>query len=91
MKQRKQNGIRQDEMTSSERLEALLQGKPIDRVPITNFGMREFSALNLGYTIADSYIDPEKSLYAQMCTMEQYGFQLEPNLGYASYGAWEFG
>ncbi|MBW1998421.1 MAG: uroporphyrinogen decarboxylase family protein [Deltaproteobacteria bacterium] len=84
-------GIRQDEMTSGERLEALLAGKPIDRIPITNFGMREFSAINVGYTIAESYTDPEKSVYAQVCTMEQYGFQLEPNLAYASYGAWEFG
>jgi len=91
MNQGKTIGIRQDEMTSAERLGALIDGKPIDRVPITNFGMREFSALNVGYTIADSYCDPEKSVYAQVRTMEQYGFQLEPNLAYASYGAWEFG
>ena len=91
MNQGKTIGIRQDAMTSAERLDSLLEGKPIDRVPITNFGMREFSALNLGYTIADSYCDPEKSVYAQARTMEQYGFQLEPNLAYASYGAWEFG
>jgi len=83
--------MRQDEMTSKERLEALLEGRSIDRVPLTNFSMREFSALNVGYTIADAYTDPEKSVYAQACTMEQYGFQIEPNLSYASYGAWEFG
>jgi uroporphyrinogen decarboxylase len=91
MKKGKTIGIRQDEMTSARRLKALLEGKPIDRIPITNFGMREFCALNLGYTIADSYMNPEKSVYAQTCTMEQYGFQLEPNIAYASYGAWEFG
>lgn len=85
------SGLRQDEMTSAERMDALLKGKPIDRIPLTNFGIREFCARNVGYAIADAYNDPEKSFSAQVWTMEQYGFQIEPNLAYASYGAWEFG
>jgi len=85
------SGLRQDEMTSAERMEALLKGKPIDRVPLLLFASLGFCGRNVGYSFATMYDDPEKSFQAQLWTMEQYGFQIEPNLGYASYGAWEFG
>jgi len=87
----KMSGLRQDEMTSEERMDALIKGKPVDRVPLLLFGGQGFCARNLGYPFAAMYSDPEKSFQAQLLTMEQYGFQIEPNLGYASYGAWEFG
>jgi uroporphyrinogen decarboxylase len=81
---------RQDEMNSAERIEALLKGKPLDRVPFLSF-ILGFCAKNVGYPVATIYSDPEKSFQAQLWTREQYGYDSEPFYGYASYGGWEFG
>lgn len=82
--------IKPDKMTKAERLEALLSGKPVDRVPLFPF-LLGFCAKNLGYPTSTIYNDPEKSFDAQVKTMEQYGFDWGPIYGYASYGTWEFG
>ena len=75
---------------SRERITALLQGKPIDRVPLFPF-ILGFCAKNVGLPISTIYSDPEKSFDAQRKTHEQYGFDWGPIYGYASYGTWEFG
>jgi len=85
------SGLRQDEMTSAERMDALIKGKPIDRVPFFLYNSWGFCARNVGYTTGDMYSDPEKCFQAKLWTMEQYGSQVAPSLSYASYGAWEFG
>ena len=77
-------------MTPSERLKALLNGEPLDRVPFLSF-ILGFCAKNVGYPVATIYNDPEKSFRAQVWTREQYGYDSEPFYGYASYGGWEFG
>jgi len=77
-------------MTPAERIEALLKGKPLDRVPMFSF-ILGFCARNVGYPVATIYSDPEKSFRAQVLTREQYGYDSEPFYGYASYGGWEFG
>lgn len=77
-------------MTKEERIEAILSGKSVDRVPLFPF-LLGFCAKNLGHPISTIYSDPEKSFDAQMKTMEQYGFDWGPIYGYASYGTWEFG
>jgi uroporphyrinogen decarboxylase len=79
-----------DPMAPSERLKALIDGKPVDRVPFLSFTLG-FCAKNVGYPISTIYSDPEKSLQAQIYTREQYGYDSEPFYGYASYGGWEFG
>ena len=81
---------RQDEMTASERVEALLNGKRVDRVPLFQF-ILGFCARNVGFSLASIYNDPEKSFLAQLWTQEQYGYDSDPFYGYASYGGWEFG
>ena len=81
---------KQDRMTSKERLEALLDGRKIDRVPFYHF-LLGFCARNVGYPIAVMYSDPQKSFQAQAWTFEQYGIDGGPDYGYASYGGWEFG
>jgi len=82
-------------MSAAERLNALLVGKTIDRVPFSPFdlscGVGWFSARNVGYPIASVYNDPEKSFWAQVWTQEQYNYDGSPIFGYASYGGWEFG
>ena len=77
-------------MTSNERLEALLKGEQLDRVPFLSF-ILGFCARNVGYPVATIYSDPLKSFRAQMLTREQYGYDSEPFYGYASFGGWEFG
>jgi uroporphyrinogen decarboxylase len=85
-----QRNRRQDQMTPEERLKALLEGKPVDRVSLYPF-ILGFSARNVGYPLYTIYSDPKKSFEAQSWTQEQYGFDWGPVYGYASYGTWEFG
>ncbi|MDP2931836.1 MAG: uroporphyrinogen decarboxylase family protein, partial [Chloroflexota bacterium] len=73
-----------------ERVNMLLNGEKVDRVPFHNF-ILGFCARNVGYPVAAMYNDPEKSFQAQLWTLEQYGFDGSPDFGYASYGGWEFG
>ena len=77
-------------MASLDRVNALLAGQKVDRVPLYHFVLG-FCAKNVGYPIASMYNDPEKSYMAQLWTFEQYGIDGGPDFGYASYGGWEFG
>ena len=77
-------------MVQLQRLQALLNGQKVDRVPLYHF-MLGFCAKNVGYPLYYMYTDPEKSFQAQLWTFEQYGIEGGPDFGYASYGGWEFG
>jgi uroporphyrinogen decarboxylase len=81
---------RQDRMTSQERIAALYNRQPVDRVPFVHRGYG-FSARNVGYPIADIYENPFKSFEAQTWTAEMYGSDATPWYTFVSYGAWEFG
>jgi uroporphyrinogen decarboxylase len=82
--------FREDGMTSEERIEALLHGDRIDRVPFCSFTLG-FNCINVGYSIADYFNNPKKSCESFEWTSDQYNFDKLPILGYASNGAWEFG
>lgn len=73
-----------------ERIQNILAGKSVDRVPIFPF-LLGFCARNVGYPISTIYNDAEKSFKAQLRTLEQFNFDWGPIYGYASYGNWEFG
>ncbi len=73
-----------------ERVTALLNRQPVDRVPLFPF-ILGFCARNVGYPIATIYNDAEKSFWAQVWTQEMYGYDGYPQYGYASYGTFEFG
>ncbi|MBC7223183.1 MAG: hypothetical protein H5T59_02740, partial [Anaerolineae bacterium] len=60
---------RQDRMTPAERIAALYNREPVDRVPFVHRGYG-FSARVVGYPIADIYVDPERSFQAQMWAAE---------------------
>lgn len=81
---------RNHKMTSLERIDALLAGRPIDRIPHFPF-LPGFCAKNVGYPVPTIYRDADKSFDAQLKTLQQYGFDWGPIYGYASYGTWEFG
>jgi len=78
--------LRRDRMTRDERMIALLNRQPLDRVPVWGM-MAGFAALNVGYTIADAY--GRRGIEAVQWTAEQYGFQDVPIAG--SLGVYEFG
>lgn len=78
-------------MTDRQRIEALLRREKPDRVAVWPFSAVGFSALNAGYSIADAYTSPKKSLEAQRWCCEQYGWVFGPFFSYAAYGGWEFG
>jgi uroporphyrinogen decarboxylase len=84
--------LKQDQMTLDERLIAILNRKPIDRIPL--WGMiGGFSAINTGFTINDRYQDETGATHIAMFdrTREQYGFQDLPAMGYTGFGSLEFG
>jgi uroporphyrinogen decarboxylase len=77
-------------MTKRERIQALLNRQPVDKVPLYPF-LLGFCARNTGCPVSAIYSDAEKSFDAQIKTLEQYDFDWGPIYGYASYGTWEFG
>jgi uroporphyrinogen decarboxylase len=82
--------LRGDEMTSSERMNALLNGKPVDRVPLFLFA-RGFCATNTGISLTDFYSHPRKSLEAQVRVARMYGQDEHTKFGFSSSAAWDFG
>ena len=87
------SGSRQKEKERSDslqRVKRLLQGESIDRIPFFTFTLG-FCAKNAGLPTSTIYSSPEKSIKAQLQTMEQYGYDTTPFYGYASYGGAEFG
>ncbi len=61
-----------DKMTSPERIDALLAGSPIDRIPHFPF-LPGFCARNVGYSIPTIYSDADKSVDVQLKTLEGFG------------------
>jgi uroporphyrinogen decarboxylase len=83
-------GLRPDTMSPMERMMALMTGQKPDRVPFNPMASG-FAARNVGYPIGAMYSDPLRCLQAQLWTAQQFGAEPTAGMGYASYGAWEFG
>ena len=81
---------RQDIMSPPERMQALLSGKKLDRVPFIPF-LFGYTAVTTGFKVGDIYAEPEKSFRAQLLTQEMFGYDGSPLYGYASFGGWELG
>ena len=83
--------LREDRMTSAERIDALFNYKKPDRVPLGAMSTG-FNTRNAGHTVADAYEDPEKSFADMQWTTEQYGWDPVPQYaGHTVLGAWDFG
>jgi len=83
--------LRQDRMTSWERIDALFSYRKPDRVPVGAMSTG-FNTKNAGFTVADAYGDPEKSFSAMLWTTQQYGWDPIPQYaGHTVLGAWDFG
>ena len=77
--------LKQDRMNTGERMKALFEGRPIDRVPLYPF-ILGFCARNVGHPIRCIYEESGKSFDVQRRTLDQYDFDWGPMYGYASYG-----
>ena len=78
-------------MTSQQRINALLTGQPLDRVPLYLMA-KGFSANCTGFDLASVYHDVKKSLWSQVWTDELIDADsLVPRLSYHSGMAVEFG
>ena len=83
--------LKQDRMTSRERMEALFTYQKPDRVPLGAMSTG-FNTRNAGHTVADAYEDPEKSFADMQWTTEQFGWDPIPQYaGHTVLGAWDFG
>jgi len=81
---------RRGAMTERERVEALLNHRKPDRVPIRANALG-FYTRQFGASIADYYNNPEVSLAAQRKVARDFGWVFWPRIAYASWGGWEFG
>ena len=66
--------LRQDRMSSKERMDALFSDQKPDRVPIMAWGS-PFGALHAGYSVTEAFEDPEKTFNASLWTWELYGWE----------------
>lgn len=82
--------FRQDRLTERQRFEALLNRKPIDRVPFDPFA-RSFAAVNVGYPIAAMYEDPKRCFEAISRTHEMFDGWHFFFFQSGAFGAREFG
>lgn len=82
--------LKGDEMSSKQRMDALLAGDPVDHVGLFLFA-RGFCAKNFGINLMDFYANPQKSLEAQIWTSQMYGQDENTKFGFASSAAWDFG
>ncbi|EMS77967.1 uroporphyrinogen decarboxylase family protein [Desulfotignum phosphitoxidans] len=80
-----------DTLTAKERLAALIDEEPMDRVPFNPCAIG-FSAKLYGIDRGEFYRNPEKAFAAGMHLMKTYPWMnCRPSYGWADRGAWEFG
>ncbi len=83
--------LKQDRMTSAERMDALFHYRKPDRVPIQMLSIG-FCGKNLGHSIETIYTDPERCFRDMVWTAEQYGWDPIPLLyRHTLLGAHDFG
>jgi uroporphyrinogen decarboxylase len=82
--------LRKDRMTKNERIVALLNRQPVDRIPVLEWSFG-FSTVYQGLSIADFYNNPQKNFNAVTQTAQEFGWMDSPFMVYAAVGAWEFG
>lgn len=83
--------MKEDKMTSQERVDALFTYRKLDRVPIS-MGATAFAGKNVGLSITDAYGDPEKIFNAFLWTIEQYGWDpIALHFRHTILGAHDFG
>jgi uroporphyrinogen decarboxylase len=85
----KYEGLRPDRMTQQERMIALFEGKPMDRIPVMLFYGGSFFFRNAG--IRNFFPEPKVALEAQLLGLEMYRIDGQPGYGWAERNVWVFG
>jgi uroporphyrinogen decarboxylase len=78
-------------MTDKQRIEALLNRKRPDRIPVWPFACNGFAVIYNKLPLAAAYTDPDACYEAVRKTCLDFGWVFWPGMMYASIGAWEFG
>jgi uroporphyrinogen decarboxylase len=78
-------------MSPPERMRALVNHQPIDRVPVFTFSSGGYAARLGGLSLGEFYTDPEKSFAVQLRAAALHGYDETPGYGWADWGGWEFG
>jgi uroporphyrinogen decarboxylase len=78
-------------VTDRERIEALLDHRKPDRVPIWPGACNGFAVVYNGLSIAHAYTDPEATYHSLRKACQDFGWIFFPWMSYASIGTWEFG
>ena len=82
---------RQDSMTPKERMQALKEGRQVDRPPYIPFASG-FAAKVYGLDLGDYYRHPEQAFAAGLNMSKVFPWMnVKPKYGWANRGAWEFG
>src|SRR5208337_2223686 len=82
---------KKDTMTLKKRIDSLILGKPLDRVPFNPCSLG-FSARVYGIDRGEFYRNPEKAFAAGMHLLKLYPWMnASPVYGWADRGTWEFG
>ena len=82
---------KKDTMTLKKRIDSLILGKPLDRVPFNPCSLG-FSARVYGIDRGEFYRNPEKAFAAWMHLLKLYPWMnASPVYGWADRGTWEFG
>jgi uroporphyrinogen decarboxylase len=83
--------LRQDRMSSGERIAALFSHEKPDRIPIMAWGS-PFGTYNAGYSVTEAFDNPEKAFNATLWTWELYGWEpVGLIFGPTVLGAMDFG
>ena len=77
-------------LESSQRLQAVAQGRKPDRTPVVAF-IDGYPAILAGMPLGDYYTDIENNIKAQLHTKAFLQVDDSPSYGWADWGGWEFG
>ncbi|OKY77802.1 MAG: Methylcobalamin:coenzyme M methyltransferase MtbA [Candidatus Methanohalarchaeum thermophilum] len=80
-----------DEMTSMERWKALLNGDPVDRIPVVPFASGFDASVNGYETMGDFFAKPEVQVKCQKRSREMIGYDEPPHLMPPGYWAEQWG
>lgn len=78
-------------MSGRERMQALIAGEPLDRVPFSPSALG-FAAKTAGMDLGEFYRSPDRAFEAGLHLMKAYPWMnTRPSYGWAERGVWEFG
>ncbi len=78
------------ELTSAERMKALMNKEKLDRIPV-NPNVTLYAANISNYSSKEYYMEPEKAFKAQMCSINLHKYDATPGYAIPEWQNWDFG